>query len=153
MTHADIAMVELGHIVRGAPRQLTLARTLAFSGGPFDASNWPARNLHTDLEIANQTGLSKVVASGTQFEGYLATHLTRIFGTHWYSAGAWDVKIVRSVQVGDTVTPVAKLLSRELKEEGVAVEVEVWCENQDAQNVLTGTATCVVPRRTDAKHQ
>lgn len=146
MTEADIATVELGHIIRGAPRQLTLARTLAFSGGPLDASDWPARNLHTNLEVANETGLAKVVASGTQFEGYLATHLVRIFGKHWYSAGAWDVKIVRSVQVGDTVTPVAKLLSRDLQAEGVSVEVEVWCENQDAQNVLTGTATCVLPR-------
>ena len=146
MTQAEIFTVDVGHVFRGSLRELTLARTLAFSGGPLDAPDWPARNLHTDIKVANDTGLAKVVASGTQFEGYLATHLVRIFGRHWYTNGAWDVRIVRSVKVGDTVTAVAKLLSRDEDAEAVRVTVEVWCENQDSENVLTGTATCVLPR-------
>lgn len=146
MMQPDVLSAALGTVLRGKPRHLSLARTLAFSGGAFDMPGWPDRNLHTDLGVANETGLATVVASGTQFEGYLATHLIRLFGSDWFTDGIWDVKIVRSVKVGDSVSPAVKLVSRQEQQESVRVDVEVWCENQDGDTVLAGTASCLVRR-------
>ncbi|MCC6533032.1 MAG: MaoC family dehydratase [Burkholderiales bacterium] len=150
MSALDVLTAAPGTIFRGKPKTLSLARSLAFSGGAFDTPGWPERNLHTDLAVANETGLAKVVASGTQFEGYLASHLLRVFGHDWYSHGAWDVKIVRSVKVDDVVTPIVKLTARTDESGAIRIQAEVWCENQDAEKVLTGTASCLLRSRSEA---
>ena len=147
MTATGLLSATPGQVFPGNPRRLTLARALAFSGGPFDSPDWPEKNLHTDLKEANDAGLAAVVASGTQFEGYLATHLIALCGASWYSHGEWDVKIVRSVKVGDVVTPMAKLNSRKATDKGTKVDLEVWCENHAAEKVLVGTASCLVDRK------
>ena len=147
MTATGLLSATPGQVFPGNQRCLTLARTLAFSGGPFDNPDWPEKNLHTDLKEANDAGLAAVVASGTQFEGYLATHLIALCGESWHSHGEWDVKIVRSVKVGDVVTPMAKLNSRKATDKGTKVDLEVWCENQALEKVLVGTASCLVDRK------
>src|SRR5688572_33392604 len=76
-----------GQVFEGRARQLTLARALALSGGPFDAPVWPEKNLHTDLEAANDAGLAEIVVSGTQWEGYLVGFLADLFGMDWFRHG------------------------------------------------------------------
>lgn len=141
-----VADVEIGRVFDGRRHHLTLARALAFSGGPLDAPNWPEKNLHTDLAAANEAGLAAVVASGTQFEGYLISLLVELCGRAWVEEGELDVKITRSVKVGETVQAKAELTSRTSERGFLRVVFNVWCENQDGVKVLTGTATCVLPQ-------
>ena len=134
----------VGHLYEGKARKLTLARALALSGGPFDAPGWPDKNLHTDIGAANAAGLSAVVVSGTQWEGYLVGLLVEVFGMAWFQGGALEIKIPRSVKIDETLQPKARVEAREPAQDGTRIRLSVWCENQDGQQVMVGTAACVV---------
>lgn len=144
--NAALQSAEPGRVFEGRARKLTWVRALALSGGPFDAPGWPDKNLHTDLDAAHAAGLAEVVVSGTQWEGYLVGLLVELFGMAWMHHGELDIKIPRSVRIGETIQPKARLETREQSEEGERVALAVWCENQDGQQVLVGTAVCVLSR-------
>ena len=141
----------IGELFEGKARRLTWARALALSGGPFDAAGWPEKNLHTDLAAANAAGLSDVVVSGTQWEGYLVGLMVELFGSEWFGGGSLDIKIPRSVKIGEVIQPKARLQARTPEADGTQVDLEVWCENEAGQQVLVGTASCSM--RTQARDQ
>lgn len=142
---AGLLKSEPGQVFEGRARQLTLARALALSGGPFDAAVWPEKNLHTDLKAANDAGLAEIVVSGTQWEGYLVGFLAELFGMHWFRHGELDIKIPRSVRIGETLQPKARLETRETQGGALRIALSVWVENQDGAQVLVGTAACTLP--------
>lgn len=142
--NGPILDAQVGDLYAGKARQLTWARALALSGGPFGTPGWPEKNLHTDLDAANTAGLSEVVVSGTQWEGYLVGLLVEMFGVGWFSGGRLDVKIPRSVKIGETIQPRARVESVDREGDTVQVLLGVWCENQDGQQVLAGSASCAV---------
>lgn len=144
MKSLDPLSAGIGHVFEGRARQLTWARALALSGGPFETPGWPDKNLHTDLDAARKTGLSEVVVSGTQWEGYLVGLLVDICGIDWMHSGHLDIKIPRSVKIGETLRPMARLEAREKLDSGARIAFSIWCENQDAQQVMVGTAVCVI---------
>jgi acyl dehydratase len=141
----SVHQAKIGELYAGKARKLTWARALALSGGPFETPGWPEKNLHTDLKAANDAGLSTVVVSGTQWEGYLVGLLVEVFGTAWFAGGQLDIKIPRSVKIDETVQPKARVEAREQEGERVRIALSVWCENQDGEQVLVGTAVCTVP--------
>lgn len=141
----ELFTAPVGHHFAGSPRRLSLARALALSGGAFDTPGWPERNLHTDLGAANAAGLAAVVASGTQFEGYVVSLLVDLFEDHWFRAGELEVKITRSVRVGETLQANARVDGRDGVDGGIRIALAVWCENEDGDAVLVGTAACTVP--------
>lgn len=130
-----------GEVFRGRAIKLTLSRILAFSGGALDEPGWPQRNLHTDRAKAREAGLPDIIASGTQFEGVLLTHLVGLFGPSWSRGGELTAKIVKSAFVDDEVTPVAVV--RNIRRDGgaLAVELDVSCETQAGETLLVGEAT------------
>ena len=117
---------------------------LAFSGGPIDTPEWPAKNLHTDLEKAAEAGLSAPIASGIQYEGHLVELLLRLFGDAWLREGVLQVKYPRTVAAGDAVQPMARVTARSAEGDKVGVELEVWCQRTNEEKVLVGTALCSV---------
>ena len=142
---AGLLQSEPGHVVEGRARRLTLASALALSGGTFDAAVWPEKNLHTDLKAANDAGLAEIVVSGTQWEGYLVGLLAELFGMHWFRHGELDIKIPRSVRIGETLQPKARLETRDTQGGALRIALSVWVENQDGAQVLVGTAACALP--------
>ena len=131
-----IAAAQPGAVFAGKARKLTWARALALSGGPFETPGWPSKNLHTDLEAANDAGLAEVVVSGTQWEGYLIGLMIELFGMAWFEGGEVEIKIPRSVKIDETVQPKARLESREAEGGRTRYRLAVWCENQDGQQVM-----------------
>jgi len=94
----------LGQVFVGRPKVVAWERLWAFSGGPFNAKRWPAKNIHTDPGFAAACGVpSGVAASATQLQGYVAQLMIEHFGTDWLSHGVMDVKFTRAVNAGDTV--------------------------------------------------
>ena len=124
------------------PRRLTLARALALSGGPWDNPSWPDRNLHTNLAAAEEAGLAEIVVSGTQWEGYLVGLLVEVFGVDWFGGGSLDIKIPRSVRIGDIVRAAARLERLSKEGDRTTAELVVWCENGSGEQVMVGTAAC-----------
>jgi acyl dehydratase len=141
----SILLAQVGDLYAGRARQLTWARALALSGGSLGTPGWPEKNLHTDLEAAKAAGLSAVVVSGTQWEGYLVGFLVELFGIDWFFKGRLDIKIPRSVKIDETVQPKARVEGREHDGDHVRIALSVWCENQDGEQVLVGTASCDLP--------
>jgi acyl dehydratase len=139
---ARIAGAQTGQTFAGPAKHMSLARLLAFSGGPFDAPDWPEKNLHTDAEMAADAGLAAIIASGTQFEGYVLSLLVELFDDAWFHHGVIESRIRKSVAVGDTVRAKATLRESQPDGDAIAYLLDIWCENQDGDKVLVGTASC-----------
>lgn len=82
-------------------KAIDLERVLAFSGGPFATHGWPKANIHTDPGTAARTGISELVISGHQVEGYVVSALATALGEKWSTRGSLRVKFVRPVTVGE----------------------------------------------------
>lgn len=136
--------VEIGAALVGRPLQLSLARVLAFSGGPLDEPGWPQRNLHTDIDKAREAGLDHIIASGTQSEGLLIAFLIDTFGSDWSGSGTLEVRFLKPVRVGDVVRPGLLWTGKEHGVDGLRLSAECWCEIADGSRVLAGTASCTV---------
>jgi acyl dehydratase len=133
-----------GELFEGRLYTLSLARVLAFSGGPFDQDEWPDVNLHTDVEKAKEAGLEGIIASGTQFEGVLLNLLVYLFGPPWHTSGCLEVKIVKSILVDQTIQAKAVVRGRDTTNQGERITLDVWCENGGGDKVLVGTASAEV---------
>ncbi|MCC6856730.1 MAG: MaoC family dehydratase [Microbacteriaceae bacterium] len=134
----------VGTTFEGRPRIVSWERLWAFSGGPFAAEGWPRKNIHTDLAAANAAGVSRVAASGTQYQGYLTGLLIDLFGEGWLATGTLAFRLPAVGGVHDTITPKVCVTSVEEGAEGCRVGLDVWCENQEGARVLAGTATGLI---------
>lgn len=135
----------VGQEFAGKQKKLTWERIWAFSGGPFNTPGWPKKNIHTDLEFAHSMGLSTVYVSATQYLGHFAELMIDLFGEGWLTSGKTiKSKFIKTVTEGDTIQIKAKVHSK--KEKGSVVEytLDVWCENQNGDKVLVGSASGIV---------
>lgn len=139
-----LASAVAGENFEGRPCDFSLARVLAFSGGFISEPDWPHRNLHTDLKKAQEAGLKKIIASGTQSEGLLVALLIDLYGVRWLEQGVMDVKVINSVYVDDTIQAKAILKERTAGNGTMNALLDVWCEKEDGTKVLVGTAVCPV---------
>jgi hypothetical protein len=133
---------EEGREYAGRPRTLSLERILAFSGGPLGAEGWPASNLHTDPGMAAEAGLEAPIASGLHYQGHLIGLLIDLFGDAWLAHGRMHVKFPRTVRAGEVVQAKVSVRAKRREAGAVVFELDAWCENQEAERVLVGTAVC-----------
>lgn len=140
--NTPIATAEVGTTFTGLACDLSLDRILAFSGGFLSEPNWPHKNLHTDLDKAREAGLPDLIASGNQSIGVLTSLMIEIFGTPWFSRGALDLKVVKSVYTNETVQAKAVVKDRQTIDNAVVVTLDAWCENQHGDTIVVGTTTC-----------
>jgi acyl dehydratase len=135
----------LGEEFVGKPKKLTWERIWAFSGGPFGTPGWPKKNIHTDLDSARRMGLSTVYVSATQYLGHLAELMIDLFGEGWLRGGrVTGVKFIKPVAEGDTLQTKATVRSKEQSGSRVEFTMGVWCENQNGDKVLVGSALGVL---------
>lgn len=83
--------------------------------------------IHYDDDYARQRGFRGTLAHGLMVQGYANVLAVDLYGTDWMERGEIEVKFVRPVFPGDTVTV-------ELDESGV-----LTASNQDGP-VIVGTA-------------
>src|SRR4030042_1554682 len=125
----------------GRVKTVTEERVYAFSGGFPRDTDWPKKNIHTDLEFAKSCGLPTRAASGAMFEGYLTELMIDLLGDGWLTYGKMSLKFIAIVDVNDTILPRAIVQSRQSEDSGVRFLMDVWCENQHGNKVAVGTAT------------
>lgn len=136
--------VAVGEEFTGKPKRISWQRLWAFSGGPFNNQGWPRKNIHTDLEFARGVGLATVAASGTQPKGHICELLVDLFGEAWLSSGWITVKFIKVIPENDILHAKAKVTSVEQAPDQTKVELEVWCENQEGEKSVVGTAKGVI---------
>lgn len=139
---ASSRSLTVGTTFDGPPMAMTIERVLAFSSGVPGEPGWPHRNLHTDEGKAREAGLPAIIASGTQSEGLLIELLIDLFGASWHRSGVVELKLPRSVVVGDVVRAKATLRAIREADGGAVCDLDVWCEKQTGEAVLVGTASC-----------
>lgn len=142
---AAAAPLQIGEAVAGRKLKLTLARVLAFSGGPFDEPGWPHPNLHTSIDKAREAGLDNIIASGTQSEGLLIGLLIDTFGAEWLRSGTLDVRFLKPVSVGTVIQPMLRCTRRDVAQNTTHVSMECWCQTERGERVIEGTAHCAAP--------
>jgi acyl dehydratase len=127
----------VGEEYSGRPKVISVARTRAAAGGPWDAPEWPFKDLHTDDEIARKSGFPGQIGVGSALHGYVIQLMTVLFGTRWLSHGALDVRYLRPILVGDVVTARARVTRRD----DDAIGLDVWVTDQNGNTMMAGRAT------------
>jgi acyl dehydratase len=131
----------IGDEFSGQKKKMTYERIWAFSGGAFSSSGWPKKNIHTDLDFAKKTGLDRVYVSATQYLGHLAEFMIDVFGDDWLTNGQTNgLKFIGPVTEGDIIQTKGKIVSKDEINSQIQYTLDVWCENQNGEKVLTGTA-------------
>ncbi|HBE44894.1 MAG TPA: hypothetical protein DDW17_05420 [Deltaproteobacteria bacterium] len=133
---------EIGQEFAGKPKKMIWERVWTFSGGVFTSQGWPKKNLHTDIEFAQNLGLPTVGVSATQYLGHMAELMIDLFGEAWLNHGRMsNVKFIKLVVDGDMLVSKAKVVGKEQEGSTVKYVLDIYVENQNHDKVLVGTAT------------
>ncbi len=101
----------------------------------------------TDEATAQKTlGTSGTVASGRMSLTFASELLRRYFGADVYNrTGIVDLRFLRPVRPGDTVTFTGKVTAISREPNGGRVSVEVTATNQKGAVTAAGSGACIVP--------
>ncbi|MDP6549373.1 MAG: MaoC family dehydratase [Dehalococcoidia bacterium] len=104
-------------------------------------------NIHNSPEMALQKlGTTFPIASGRMSVAFASESLRKFFGAEVFNhSGTLNLKFLRPVKNGDTITVHGSVSRQEKVENGTIVTVDVFCENQNQDKTAVGAATAIVP--------
>ncbi|MFR9731127.1 hypothetical protein ACL03H_18025 [Saccharopolyspora sp. MS10] len=143
---APTAVVGTPSLRPGAPLPFLHVTITQEQASVFSRCGEYVRNTHSDLAVARAGGLRIPIVQGQQQCGLITGMLTRFFGADLFTGGWLRVKFIRPVEVfeqlevGGAVTAV-----RELADDRLGVEVEVWVRRADGALSTIGWARAEVP--------
>ncbi len=114
----------------------------------FEGSSGRTRpSQFTDEATARETlGTRGTVASGRMSLTFALEMLRRYFGSDVYNrTGMVDLRNLRPVRPGDTITFTGKVTSVSREANGSRVSVEVTVQNQDGNTTGAGAGAAIVP--------
>ena len=138
------ANIKVGTELTPLVKHMTLQKMIWFSGGE-GTSKEP--NLHTDADAAERdTGMKQPFASGRMSLGYACELMSRFVGLDVYNrAGTIDLKNIKPVMPGDTITIHGCVTEVKAVEQGSLVTVAIYCENQKGEKTSVGSGSAVLP--------
>ena len=103
-------------------------------------------NIHNNPELAKQRlGTTYPIASGRMSVAFAAESLRKFFGAEVFNhTGTVNLKFLRPVKEGDTITVGGTVNSRQTVENGTLVTVDLYCENQNGDKTAVGQGTAIV---------
>jgi len=112
-----------------------------------ESGGYMVPTIHTDVEASKKiTGLDVPMASGRMSLSFATECLRRFFGEDVYNrSGVVDLRFVRPVRDGDTVTVGGKILSVVQEPNGRRVTIELSIKNQNGDTTAAGRGSAVVP--------
>jgi acyl dehydratase len=104
-------------------------------------------NIHNNPELARQRlGTTYPIASGRMSVAFASEALRKFFGPQVFNhTGQVNLKFLRPVKDGDTVTVHGMVNSRQKVEKGTLVTVDIYCENQNGDKTAVGQGSAVIP--------
>ena len=104
------------------------------------------QNIHNNPELAQQRlGTTYPIASGRMSVAFASESLRRFFGPEVFNhTGTVNLKFLRPVKGGDTITVTGEVSGQEDSGDGALVTVNVYCENQNGDRTAVGIGTAVV---------
>ena len=103
-------------------------------------------NIHNSPELARQRlGFAHPLASGRMSVAFAAESLRKFFGPEVFNhTGTVNLKFLRPVKSGDTITVTGKVSHQQEIDKGTLVTVDLFCENQDRDRTAIGSGTAVI---------
>ena len=103
-------------------------------------------NIHNNPEMAaKRLGTTYTLASGRMSITFASECLRKFFGTEIFNhTGTVNLKFLRPVKAGDTITVTGAVSGTEEIENGTRVSVDLFCNNQDGNTTAVGIGTAVV---------
>ena len=103
-------------------------------------------NIHNSPELAQRRlGTSYTLASGRMSVAFASDSLRKFFGADVFNhTGTVNLKFLRPVKEGDTITVGGSVNSRQEVENGTMVIVDLYCENQNGDKTAIGQGTAIV---------
>ncbi|MBI3826063.1 MAG: MaoC family dehydratase [Candidatus Rokubacteria bacterium] len=133
-----------GDVVPSLVKHMTQEAINAFEG----SSGRSGPSQFTDEETARHTlGTRGTVASGRMSLSFALELLRRYFGADLFNRGGMvDVRFLRPVRPGDTLTFTGHVTGVAQEANGTRVIVEVAATNEQGETTAIGTGHCLVPR-------
>ena len=103
-------------------------------------------NIHNSPELAQRRlGTTYTLASGRMSVAFASESLRKFFGADVFNhTGTVNLKFLRPVKEGDTITVGGSVNSRQDVENGTMVIVDLYCENQNGDKTAIGQGTAIV---------
>jgi acyl dehydratase len=103
-------------------------------------------NIHNSPELAKRRlGTTYPIASGRMSVAFASESLRKFFGAEVFNhTGTINLKFLRPVKEGDTLTVGGTVNSRETVEKGTLVTVDVYCENQNGDKTAVGQGSAII---------
>ena len=103
-------------------------------------------NIHNNPELAaKRLGTTYTLASGRMSITFASECLRKFFGAAVFNhTGTVNLKFLRPVKAGDTITVTGTVSGSVEIEGGTRVSVNLFCDNQDGNRTAVGTGTAVV---------
>ena len=104
------------------------------------------QNIHNNPELAKQRlGTTFPIASGRMSVAFASESLRKFFGAEVFNhTGTVNLKFLRPVKEGDTLTIRGTVNSRQVVENGTLVTVDISCENQNGDKTAVGQGSAIV---------
>ena len=142
MASAGIGKIEPGQQIPSVTKAVTQDTINQFENcGILDR-----QNIHNNPELAQQRlGTTYPIASGRMSVAFAAESLRRFFGPEVFNhTGSVNLKFLRPVKGGDTITVTGQVSDQEDTDGGSRVIVNLVCENQNGDRTAVGIGTAVV---------
>ena len=104
------------------------------------------QNIHNNPELARERlGTTYPIASGRMSVALAAESLRRFFGPEVFNhTGSINLKFLRPVKGGDTITVTGEVAAQEQTGDGAQVTVNLSCANQNGDCTAIGIGTAVI---------
>jgi acyl dehydratase len=103
-------------------------------------------NIHNSPELAKaRLGTTYAIASGRMSVAFASESLRKFFGPEVFNhTGTVNLKFLRPVKGGDTITVTGAVIGQETVAEGTQISVDIFCDNQDGHRTAIGQATAII---------
>ncbi|MEC9344000.1 MAG: MaoC family dehydratase [Pseudomonadota bacterium] len=154
--HRDLAIPAIGSEFRLRPRPMTRERmrwyvdaqpTVAADDGRVHTQE---PTIHDDDDYARSQGLPGIIADGMVSTNWLLGLLIDVFGESVLERLKFSTKYVSPVHEDQIVIPCARV-TRTVEEvsQGLRIELDVWCEDDNRKVLTAGKATIFAPASVD----
>ncbi|GIS93619.1 MAG: MaoC family dehydratase [Chloroflexota bacterium] len=131
-----------GQIIPSVTKAITEKSILGFeSTGILNLEN-----IHNNPELAaKRLGTTYTLASGRMSITFAAECLRKFFGPEVFNhTGTVNLKFLRPVKAGDTITVTGAVNGSQETEDGTQVSVDLFCDNQDGNRTAVGIGTAII---------